>query len=752
MTNKINFLFMLLSIATILNAQTRTYTGTASVYTAVSPTSGTETYSYIVNDDGDKLINGTYSFSSAKKTKDSESTIEYNYVIKANGLKGLLNGAYSQKFNWSSQIWEPRVLEWKTASSNVSLTGNFKNGEPDGTFTFKDESHVYFTNANYNHSGTATFKNGKYIGKYQFNGWDEDGFHIELSGQLTDDGRLTGSWLYKRKKFQANMTFINNVMIDITTSESSKATPPTIIELSKKYANHQITKEQLLEQGIYILEDEIPLQSILTGAIFGNLGNETNHFGFSTIPAKVSLEKYGPVTYQFLMQIPLFTKEGFNIWLNLVRKYGLKENPDAYGGLFPLNYCEGELKSDKLCGNGNNFCQLDPLTIVKTYNLHRIFCGFPFAKLYSTRKDNYDYIYLTPDQYTQFCAVADSLLEANALPLQDFLITIEDKYRGFYEENLFRTISFEDSTLMEETLTNNITKNVVSSTLEDFFKIRFDSIKPYSRDYLEHKRATSFGREKELSIFQDSILVAGAYTSYHIDSVIINNLYAAYIHAKQRLNLFNQYQNAISQLGNEILKTTEEMGYSKIYSAYINNLGYYSIKWSGYNSLERISEVIISQQKYVEAINNYYEILTNDTILTASLSSNKSVFAAYEENKKAIDSWQGIQDNEILIQFLNAQELYAKIGETFKQISNNSNTIKSLYSKNKRILDTYAQYESNILSSWVSLNDNEKIETLLPIQQVLIDATTKPNFKKLVSLCQKSKDNKIETIIDILEQ
>ena len=229
---------------------------------------GKMTYSYIVGENGQNVKDGALSVN-CKVNKKEQGWVDGRYrtitivgtsTINATYQQGLLNGAMTS--NYKATLNDGVKTENKTAS----MSGSFVKGVPNGAFTVKRNAGLKTTlNANY--------KNGVLVGAYSCSLLDDDSHLAQVSGTLTQSGVPTGVWKVDDDK----LTFQNGVLISESTSEYT--TRPAVVELAKKYAAGTITKEQLAEKNIIVLENTLMVGDYARIAIFRDSGVEFGDLG-----------------------------------------------------------------------------------------------------------------------------------------------------------------------------------------------------------------------------------------------------------------------------------------------------------------------------------------------------------------------------------------------------------------------------------------------------------------------------------------
>ncbi|MBR5131736.1 MAG: leucine-rich repeat domain-containing protein [Alistipes sp.] len=101
----------------------------------------------------------------------------------------------------------------------------FTGGVPNGSFSVVQDGEEVLD---------ATYKDGALVGYF---------YCYEHHGNISDGGKLTGEWVVDR---YVEMEFIEGVLLSKTTSQRS--TRPADVELARKYAKGEITKQELWDK------------------------------------------------------------------------------------------------------------------------------------------------------------------------------------------------------------------------------------------------------------------------------------------------------------------------------------------------------------------------------------------------------------------------------------------------------------------------------------------------------------------------
>lgn len=257
---------------------------------------GQMTYSYIVDEDGEPVRDGALSII-VNNRENSFYENDYrnfklvgNYKLNANFQKGLLHGPMTMNANFKGDV--RNYLERKQGSLTWSFQGNFANGLPHGNFNIQYDGETP-------RKLTASFNKGVLVGQMKYLYWSK-GLPYEGSYSMNAKGELHGK--------HGSMDFVNGVLVCETSSEYS--TPPSLVELSRKYANKTITKDELEEQGIAVLKDSINLEDIIYDIILESglidFENHIKRWDFTTPNVKY---------YEYLKKESRFkNEEGFNLF------------------------------------------------------------------------------------------------------------------------------------------------------------------------------------------------------------------------------------------------------------------------------------------------------------------------------------------------------------------------------------------------------------------------------------------------------
>ena len=212
---------------------------------------GKKIFGYIVGENGDLIYDGPCTITctlpytkvyepswllryGSRLYDDYEHKGEYKW--QGNYKKGLLDGAisiedeYSIAGEWADHFEAFRFIDYTTISYSFALSGKFTSGVPNGSFSVVQDGEEVLD---------ATYKDGALVGYF---------YCYEHHGNISDGGKLTGEWVVDR---YVEMEFIEGVLLSKTTSDRS--TRPADVELARKYAKGEITKQELWDKHFIVV-------------------------------------------------------------------------------------------------------------------------------------------------------------------------------------------------------------------------------------------------------------------------------------------------------------------------------------------------------------------------------------------------------------------------------------------------------------------------------------------------------------------
>ncbi len=235
------FFTLVLTVCASLSYGQQLKTYTNKNYETSCGVPGTLTYSYYEGSNGDYVKHGKYTVSASEtlpkywsRTLKDYVTRSTKYSATANFKDGWLNGTVTVT------VTTTEATASKKGTSISSLTANFKDGMPHGAWKM-----TRTTDGKKTYSISANFSNGVLVGSFELNDY--------LKGQFDEDGFYTGKWIGKSgDDYEYN--FINGVYVSLYERKDGKviwSLPENEDEkeLYKKFAERQMTREELEESG-----------------------------------------------------------------------------------------------------------------------------------------------------------------------------------------------------------------------------------------------------------------------------------------------------------------------------------------------------------------------------------------------------------------------------------------------------------------------------------------------------------------------
>lgn len=604
---KMGFCVLALLCGITVHAQVKTYSGAEGYGDIAGSVFGTEKYTYIVDDSGDKIINGTYSFVGQKKMKDSRTEFVANYKLSTQIKNGFLNGTYSQAATYTGKTWS-WSKGWEPFNASSSFTGIFKDGKPNGIF-----SYVYKDGTDFR--GSATLKDGKFTGSYKYIGKGEHGAFITLAGQLTNDGKLNGQWKHKDAgRFDNTLVFQNNILISL--SGENYDTPPFLQTLAKKYAAGSITEAELNAQNVYIETDSLPLDDIISYMFLDD------EYGLYHNPGRYSFTDYGAVKYVRLTKLNSFTTEGFKVWINYIKENGENGYNTYEGGR----------------------CQTIPsIDNNKPYGLYSVGCSDLFAQQY-TNLHNITTIYLSAAQMEEYREAIEQFYISQAQPLSTYLTSEVNQYTG----NAYDVWKADHSS----------------------FEFQFFDLDTKSRKTLQSgfEKAINNLTQKVIEYIKDSTYLLMS-TGYYDKMVIpngmlqVDSILSVINHANEE---YENYLTNIKTIEENNAQIIEQCHSQKViendYKTLCNS---FDISWMGLNTNKKLSRILDQQEQYKNTIQlfdeNIKRIKANTQHIQTTGKAYKHISKAYQTYIANVDlSWDGLDTNTKLDTIMKIQDIFIK--------------------------------------------------------------------------------------------
>ncbi len=360
----------------------QTYQGTQAFNSMIGYISGTENYSYYVNDDGQKQRQGTYSFSGSKELSNETNQLNGKYTLNTTFAHDKLNGAYTVSALINGKTWS-FTRGWQSFTGSSKLTGVFADGKPNGTFTASYDGDMKY-------SGSTTLKNGKFVGAYNYSGPGEDHSLWVISGQLTDDGKLTGNWNIENivADWHKSYTFLNDVLI------ADGHMTPQLQNIAKQYAEGKIKKEAIEKKGYVIKTESLPLTLFINYLLFVN----EDEYGLEKLGGW-DFSDYTNKKYTAIIQLNTITDKGFALIKDEI------VNTHNYNAVYREKY-------DCKYGECETFCNSE-LKYDETSDAYYMQCDEKFSQLYGYFHESSSWIYVNKKQYDELIAIKDGMIIAS---------------------------------------------------------------------------------------------------------------------------------------------------------------------------------------------------------------------------------------------------------------------------------------------------------------------------------------------------
>ena len=360
----------------------QTYQGTQAFNSMIGYISGTEKYSYYVNDEGQQLRQGAYSFSGSKELSNETNQLNGKYTLNTTFAHDKLNGTYSVSAAINGKTWS-YTRGWQSFTGSSKLSGIFADGKPNGTFTVSYDGDMRY-------SGNATLKSGKFVGAYKYSGPGENNSLWNISGQLTADGKLTGNWNVENivADKHKSYTFLNDVLI-----ADGKMTPD-VQNIAKQYAEGKINKESAEKKGYVVKTESLPLTLFINYLLFVN----EDEYGLEKLGGW-DFSDFTDKKYTAIIKLNTITDKGFALIKDEIIKTQIYNA--VYHETYNCKYGECEM-----------FCNSE-LKYDETSDAYYMQCDEKFSQLYGYFHGSSSWIYVNKKQYNELVAIKDSMIIAS---------------------------------------------------------------------------------------------------------------------------------------------------------------------------------------------------------------------------------------------------------------------------------------------------------------------------------------------------
>ena len=426
-------------------------------------------------------VDGDISYGYYEKDYQKIKSGPFSFSFDSNGVSGKVSGIY--KDGYRNGLWSKRLVGH---GMEDVLTGNFKNGYPDGKFVFSkkknNQQYVYFV---------ITFREGIAVGDVFFEGSYGNNV-IKYSGRLTENGYMDGEWKCEElgqeiiQKFE-NKAWVLQVERNSTSGEVTK-------NLDYKAPLAGLSKEDIYsiprgfledESNRYVLSIRKCLLEYWEENSFGGIQKDPiKGFYWDYIDAKKTLKKIGCKDKEYFASI------------NFTKKDSLK---NTYWYLVNL---QKEIETDKNCIEKNKSEILnselkyrDSIVSILNENVDYV---KKFWKLYSDAKEFIPYTNSVPKDITTLLSKFDELREISFLDYKfsdlkypsesKFLITDWDKL-NFTSKKFMESISY-----------------VSPSDFKNNYDTKINEYKVIQDEFNRIDKATSEDQKKYYNYFDDQFI------------------------------------------------------------------------------------------------------------------------------------------------------------------------------------------------------------------------------------------------------
>lgn len=652
----------------------QTYQGTQAFNSMIGYISGTEKYSYYVNDEGQKQRQGTYSFSGSKELSNNTNQLKGTYTLNTTFANDKLNGTYSVSAIVNGKTWS-YAKGWQSFTGSSKLTGVFANGKPNGTFTV-----TY--NGDMKYSGSATLKNGKFVGAYKYSGPGENNSLWNISGQLTADGKLTGNWKVENvvADWHKSFTFLNDVLI------ADGQMTPQLQNVAKQYAEGKINKETIEKKGYVVKTESLPLTLFINYLLFVN----EDEYGLEKMEGW-DLSDYADKKYTAIIQLNTITDKGFT----LIKDEIIKTN--NYNAVYHEKYnckygecetfCNSELKYDETC------------------DAYYMQCDEKFSQLYGISHESNWRMYINKKQYDELIAIKDRILIAS---IHDFAEIFNGYGREIGKLGLLYAIYRNNANDLLGQLPLNKNYNEVDGLYKQSLNQYNDYIKKlYSPEY-----ALRFTKDSTYIIDTDSYRKCAWKNEFEIWKQFNNALYSASLNVDSLEILRRNLQNELNSANISGVKAS-------IINQYFaqNQYGSSINLQSAYNNIVETQQLVILADS-IERKHNYIISNVPDELLKNYKKDYKKV-SSIKAKDASITSDQYIS---LFAEIANLQENIIAYNEQLQNAEKINNVIREKGSIYPDILKTWsAKYKKCTAMSDDVNNSLADIKEIQDIGQKLLN-------------------------------
>lgn len=211
---------------------------------------GTFTYSYILDDSGNRIKNGPLTISGSR-----DDVYEFLNYLKVKGSYKLSGSCKNNKMDGPFSV--SASYRWgyiKLNDEKISMKGSFLEGVPNGNFT-ASITDIGSVNVNYN--------KGILVGSYSVDAsMLDNSLWAKIKGSFDKKGNMIGKWEFNTLNLgDGTMDFVNGVLINASMNHSNSfhEASDKEMEIAKQFASGKISEEDLLDNGYIIVLDSLRL-------------------------------------------------------------------------------------------------------------------------------------------------------------------------------------------------------------------------------------------------------------------------------------------------------------------------------------------------------------------------------------------------------------------------------------------------------------------------------------------------------------
>ena len=699
---------------------------------------GTLTYTYYESSNGDYVKHGKYSVNASEtRPKYWSSTLkEYvtsstKYSASANFKDGWLDGTLTVT------VTNTESTASKKGTSISSLTANFKDGMPHGAWKM-----TRTTDGKKTYSISANFSNGVLVGSFVLNDY--------LKGQFDDDGFYTGKWIGKNGRSENEYNFTNGVYVALYERKDGKviwSSPENDDEkeLYKKFAERQMTREELEESGYSV---EITSANLLgtEGPEFMNTilyeGNDC--FGLSAIGGNKTLDrkrserlvmgKYFRITKE--RDVKVFKTGEFE-------RYARRIENRLKNELFEE---KEQISSAKVLWEGYRVNQEQKDLLTNLYNQY--IQEWRPAKLQRIEEEK------RLAEEARQKEIEKAFTDFTSIAL-DKIVSVSSKRADMkiFGPDVVVAVDYDNDRIWDELFSSKSPlRDKLGKQLKDFCpaaSYKIDSVDVANRTvYCTVERYN----KKEGSQYWQTQIVFDSKTIDLDKSFIFNKA----VRVRGDWDEIRDLQQMIENNKNKIIEQAGK-DYSDVAKSYNSQHKDYNLKVSDdlKETISRLNNFTKIQHGYMKFIdlrglvaNKHKQIMDkcgkDYADVAKAFSSylngyNVAISSDTNESFKRLNDLMNIQDN-----CANFIDLRKVITENNDKLLNNKST--------KNIVKVYSTYMKSADLAWTSgSNSCDKLQKVIDIQKQFLTATTSSNAAELDQKVKKLKDKSVDNVLKELK-